>query len=66
MAKKTKLTAPRSKKAGKPPRAFPASRQTKRRRVSATVAVKKDTVLKQTDAGTKVLWGANQRRPSKV
>ena len=66
MAKKARVTAPRSKKAGKPPRDLPASRQAKRRRVSATAAVKKDTMLKQTDAGTKVLWGANQRRPSKV
>ena len=40
--------------------------QVARRRRSATVAVKKDTTMLQTDAGTKVVWGANQKRPSKT
>ena len=32
---------------------------------SATVAVKKDTTMLQSDAGTQVVWGANQKRPTK-
>jgi len=51
----------------RPPAAKPATRpQVARRKRSATVGVKKDTTLLQTDAGTKVLWGANQKRPSKT
>jgi hypothetical protein len=65
MARK-KTASQRSRKAGKPSPELSARPQVKRRRRSATVAVKKDTLLKQTDAGTKVLWGANQKRASKV
>ena len=65
--KKTRATKSRSAKAGRRPAAKPATRpQVARRKRSATVAVKKDTTLLQTDAGTKVLWGANQKRPSKT
>ena len=65
--KKTRATKSRSAKAGRPPAAKPATRpQVGRRMRCATVAVKKDTTLLQTDAGTKVLWGANQKRPSKT
>jgi hypothetical protein len=64
--KKTARAPARSSKAGTPPVDTPGRPQAQRRRRSATVAVKKDTMLKQTDAGTKVLWGANQKRPSKV
>ena len=64
--KKTRATKSRSAKAGRPP-VQPATRpQVARRKRSAIVAVKKDTTLLQTDAGTKVLWGANQKRPSKT
>ena len=64
--KKTRATKSRSAKAGRPP-VKPATRpQVARRKRSAIVAVKKDTTLLQTDAGTKVLWGANQKRPSKT
>ena len=56
----------RSPKAGRPLREARVGQQTRRRRRSATVAVKKDTTVMQTDAGTKVLWGANQRRPTRV
>ena len=65
--KKTRATKSRSAKAGRPPAVKPATRpQAARRKRSATVAVKKDTTMLQTDAGTKVLWGANQKRPSKT
>ena len=65
--KKTRATKERSPKAGRPPAAKPSTRpQVARRRRSATVAVKKDTTMLQTDAGTKVVWGANQKRPSKT
>jgi hypothetical protein len=40
--------------------------QARRRQRSASTAVKKDGMLMQTDRGTKVLWGANQRRPTRV
>ena len=65
-AKKTARASGRSKKAGQPPREGAGRAQTQRRRRSATTAVKKDTTLMQTDGGTKVLWGANQRKPSRV
>jgi hypothetical protein len=67
MPKKTKATRKRSPKAGRPPegdRPLPA--RVSRRRKTATVSVKKKTTMLQTDAGTKVLWGANQRRPTKT
>jgi len=64
--KKTRATKNRSAKAGRPPAAKPATRpQVARRKRSATVAVKKDTTMLQSDAGTAVVWGANQRRPTK-
>ena len=56
----------RSKKAGRPPTAPTARPQARRRQRSATTAVKKDGMRMQTDQGTKVLWGANQRRPTRV
>ncbi len=60
-------SARRSAKAPRPPKAAARERPSvKRRRRSATAAVKKDTTLMQTDAGTKVLWGANQRRPTRI
>lgn len=65
--KKTKAAPKRSPKAGRPPeddRPLPA--RVSRRRKTATVSVKKKTTMLQTDAGTKVLWGANQRRPTRV
>ena len=67
MAKKqTRATKSRSAKAGRPPMKSATRPQAARRKRSATVAVKKDTTMLQTDAGTKVLWGANQKRPSKA
>lgn len=67
---KRKTAAPgqpaRSPKAGRPPGKGAAPSRGKGRRRSATVAVKKDTELKQSDAGTQLRWGANQRRPTKV
>jgi hypothetical protein len=63
-ARKTKQ-AGRSRKAGRPPGGPEVRPQAKRRQRSATVAVKKGTLL-QTDQGTQVAWGANQRRKGKV
>jgi len=57
---------PKSRKAGRPPEDTRSRPQVRGRRRSAKVAVKKDTKMMQTDAGTQVRWGANQRRPSKV
>jgi hypothetical protein len=64
--KKTRATKNRSAKAGRPSVKSATRPQVARRKRSATVAVKKDTTMLQTDAGTKVLWGANQKRPSKT
>jgi hypothetical protein len=65
--KKTRATKSRSTKAGRPPAVKPATPpQVARRKRSATVAVKKDTTMLQTDVGTKVLWGSKQKRPSKT
>lgn len=72
MAKKktsvsTKKTGTRSAKAGRPPAKGAAVKpQVARRSRRATVAVKKGTTMLQTDAGTKVTWGANQKRPQKT
>jgi hypothetical protein len=64
--KKTSAAKKRSAKAGRPPAEKSATRpQVTRRKRSATVAVKKDTTMLQSDAGTEVVWGANQRRPTK-
>jgi hypothetical protein len=66
---KRKVTPRATGRSSKAPRSRAASAQrpaVKRRRRSAAAAVKKDTTVMQTDAGTKLLWGANQRRPSKV
>lgn len=56
----------RSAKAGRPPTGPTARPQARRRQRSASTAVKKNGTLMQTDQGTKVLWGANQRRPTRV
>ena len=67
MAKrKTQAAGKRSKKAGQPPKAAATRLQVKRRQRSASAAVKKGTTMLQTDQGTKVAWGANQRRPTKI
>jgi len=58
--------AGRSPKAGRPPGGPEVRPQAKRRQRSAAVAVKKGTILLQTDQGTRVAWGANQRRKGKV
>lgn len=64
--RKTQGATSRSPKAGRPPAAKASKRpQVERRKRSATAAVNKGTTLLQTDAGTEVVWGANQRRPTK-
>ncbi|HUG35386.1 MAG TPA: hypothetical protein VML54_00455 [Candidatus Limnocylindrales bacterium] len=69
-ARKTKAGRPqkakRSPKAGRPPGGPELRPQAKRRQRAASVAVKKGTTLLQTDQGTQVAWGANQRRKGKV
>jgi hypothetical protein len=64
--RKTPARTGRSPKAGRPPAGKTAQRsQVERRKRSATAAVKKDTTVLQSDAGTQVVWGANQVRPTK-
>jgi hypothetical protein len=62
VARKTnKLSAgPRSKKAGRPPRDVPTSPQSRRRRKSATAAVRKDTMIAQTER-TRAWWPGKPR-----
>jgi hypothetical protein len=45
---------------------MPSPPHVARRTRSAATAVKKDTTLLQSDRGTKLVWGANQRRPKKI
>jgi hypothetical protein len=56
MAKSTPQQ-PRSPKAGRPPREVSASPAVKRRRKTATAAVRKKTMLLQSPEGPRVLWG---------
>lgn len=55
----------RSKKAGRPPVEAASRPQVERRRKTARAAVKKDTMLLQTDAGTQVVWAGSQPKPQK-
>lgn len=64
--KKPRSATPRSAKAARPPVEATARPQARRRQRSATAAVKKGTTLVQSDQGTKVLWGANQPRPTRI
>jgi hypothetical protein len=53
-------TGARSKKAGRPPRESTTSPQSRRRRKSATAAVRKDTMIAQTER-TRALWAGKPR-----
>ena len=59
-ARKRAPTTGRSRKAGRPPREITASPQVKRRSKSAHAAVKKDTMLLQTDRGPRARWPASR------
>lgn len=54
------LEALRSPKAGRPPRAIAPTTQGRRRRKTATAAVKKDTMLMQTARGPRCRWAASR------
>jgi len=65
VARKTKtrnrpVDRSRSSKAGRPPADVPTSARNRRRRKSATVAVKKDTMLAQTER-TRAWWPGKRR-----
>jgi hypothetical protein len=60
-----KSRAKRSPKAGKPPREIAASPQVRRRRKTATVAVKKDTMLSQAADGPRVRWAVGKPKEKK-
>lgn len=58
---RTKALEPtRSRKAGRPPREMAPTGQGRRRRRTATVAVKKDTMLMQTARGPRSRWPASR------
>lgn len=54
------LEATRSPKAGRPPREMAPIAQGRRRRKTATVAVKKDTMLMQAARGPRCRWPASR------
>jgi hypothetical protein len=54
--KNDKPTTPRSPKAGSPPRAVTSSPRVRRRMKSATVAVRKDTMLSEVADGPRAAW----------
>jgi hypothetical protein len=60
--KKTARTSSRSKKAGRPPQPTAPTNRVKRRQKSATAAVRKDTMLVQTEQDPRARWSG--ARPS--
>lgn len=56
--RKKSPTAPRSKKAGRPPVESASSPQVGRRRKSAGAAVSKGTTVMQSDKGARAAWSA--------
>jgi len=65
-ARRTKtLVARRSPKAGSPPRDAPSTPRERRRRKTAHVAVRKDTMLMQAADGPRVRWGVTKPRVKK-
>jgi hypothetical protein len=58
-------TAVRSPKAGRPPEEAFSPPQVRRRRKTAHVAVRKDTLMMQTDDGPRVLWGVTKPKIKK-
>ncbi len=59
------LTPARSKKAGQPPRETASSPRVRRRKKTAHVAVRKDTMLLQASDGPRVLWAVTQPKIKK-
>ncbi|HEV8640700.1 MAG TPA: hypothetical protein VGV13_06345 [Methylomirabilota bacterium] len=55
----------RSRKAGRPPAEVASSPQVRRRRKTARVAVRKDTMLSQAAEGPRVRWAAGKPREKK-
>lgn len=51
---------PRSAKAGSPPKPVASSPRVKRRAKSATAAVRKDTMIRQTATGPRAAWSASK------
>ncbi|HSE93629.1 MAG TPA: hypothetical protein VLF19_10010 [Methylomirabilota bacterium] len=62
--RKTVMPSPRSAKAGRPPREVPASSQVRRRRKTATAAVRKDSMVQQT-AEARIWWGVGKPKEKK-
>ncbi len=60
-----KPRAKRSPKAGKPPQEATASPQVRRRRKTASAAVKKDTMLSQAAEGPRVRWAVGKPKEKK-
>jgi hypothetical protein len=58
-------TPSRSQKAGRPPEEAVAPPRVRRRRKTAHVAVKKDTMLLQAPQGPRVIWGVTKPKIKK-
>ena len=56
---------PRSPKAGRPPEEIISSPRVRRRQKTAHAAVRKDTMLLQTDDGPRVVWGVTKPKIKK-
>jgi hypothetical protein len=71
--KRTKRSAPtekvlppaRSPKAGRPPETIVAPPRVQRRRRTAHTAVRKDTMIRQSADGPRVLWGVTKPKVKK-
>ena len=62
--RKNAMQSPRSPKAGRPPREVPASPQVRRRRKTATAAVRKGSMLTQTEEA-RVWWAVGKPKEKK-
>ena len=56
---------PRSPKAGRPPEEIVSPPRVRRRQKTAHAAVRKDTMLLQTDDGPRVVWGVTKPKIKK-
>jgi hypothetical protein len=64
-ARRPNVVAPRSPKAGRPPREGAAPPRVRRRRKTAHTAVRKDTMLMQAAEGPRARWGATRPKVKK-
>lgn len=59
------LKAPRSAKAGRPPREGAVPQRVRRRQKTAHASLRKDTMILQAPEGPRVLWGVTKPKVKK-